>query len=72
MPTFSCKNCVAPKRHPGCHGTCQEYQTEKAKYEEMKAEHDKQRNISGGIYYQRGKKVYEAMKNRKKGKPYAQ
>jgi hypothetical protein len=38
----------------------------------MKAEHDKQRNISGGIYYQRGKKVYEAMKNRKKGKPYGQ
>lgn len=21
--TCPCKNCVAPKRHPGCHSTCQ-------------------------------------------------
>ena len=20
-----CMNCVAPKRHPGCHSTCEEY-----------------------------------------------
>lgn len=25
-----CKDCVAPKRHPGCHGTCEEYKKEKA------------------------------------------
>lgn len=31
-----CKDCVAPKRRPGCHGTCPEYLVEKA-------EHDKQR-----------------------------
>jgi len=33
---FSCKNCVAPKRHPGCHDTCKEYQSEKAKLEAKK------------------------------------
>lgn len=32
-----CKDCVAPKRHPGCHATCKEYIEEKAKYEEQKA-----------------------------------
>ena len=26
MSIKCCKNCVAPKRHPGCHSTCQEYQ----------------------------------------------
>lgn len=24
-----CIKCVAPKRHPGCHGTCEEYLKEK-------------------------------------------
>lgn len=31
-----CKDCVAPKRRPGCHGSCPEYLVEKA-------EHDKER-----------------------------
>lgn len=33
---WCCKDCVAPKRRPGCHGSCPEYLVEKA-------EHDKQR-----------------------------
>ncbi|MEE1302461.1 MAG: hypothetical protein UHD64_06725 [Bacteroidales bacterium] len=24
-----CKDCVPPKRHPGCHDTCEEYAKEK-------------------------------------------
>lgn len=32
-----CKDCVAPKRHIGCHGTCKEYLDEKAADEELKA-----------------------------------
>ena len=25
MKIKCCKDCVAPKRHPGCHGVCPEY-----------------------------------------------
>ena len=25
-----CINCVAPKRHPGCHGACKDYKKDKA------------------------------------------
>lgn len=37
-----CKDCVAPKRHPGCHATCKEYIDEKAQYEvdKQKAKED--------------------------------
>lgn len=28
-PKFPCKNCVAPKRHIGCHDKCGEYLTVK-------------------------------------------
>lgn len=31
-----CKDCVPPKRHPGCHGTCDEYLNEKAERERLK------------------------------------
>ena len=44
-----CKDCVAPKRHPGCHSTCPEYRTEKAEYEEYKAKVDKQKAIKAGL-----------------------
>lgn len=29
-----CRHCVAPKRHPACHGTCEDYK--KAKDEDIK------------------------------------
>lgn len=29
-----CMLCVAPKRHPGCHGTCSEYKQARTKYDE--------------------------------------
>ena len=35
-----CKDCVAPKRHSGCHSICEEYIKEKAKHEELKAKMD--------------------------------
>lgn len=40
-----CKDCVAPKRHVGCHSTCKEYIDEKAKDAELKAKADVDRNI---------------------------
>lgn len=30
MAKYPCINCVAPKRHPGCHDHCQEYKDVKA------------------------------------------
>lgn len=31
-----CKNCVAPKRHVGCHSTCEEYIEAKGKYDKIR------------------------------------
>ncbi len=31
-----CKDCIAPKRHPGCHSTCPEYLKAKEEWEELK------------------------------------
>lgn len=36
MKIKCCKDCVAPKRRPGCHGVCPEYLYEKALWEEEK------------------------------------
>lgn len=36
MKIKCCKDCVAPKRHPGCHGVCPEYIHEKELWEEEK------------------------------------
>ena len=63
-----CHHCVAPKRHPGCHGHCQEYITQKAEYEQIKAKHDLKRNVDSAIYGDRGNKVYKAMREREKAK----
>lgn len=35
MQIRCCKNCVAPKRHLGCHIDCEEYLKEKAENEEI-------------------------------------
>ncbi len=48
-PIKCCKSCVAPKRHPGCHGHCPEYLAEKAVYEAEKAETDKRKYINAGL-----------------------
>lgn len=38
-----CKDCVPPKRRPGCHDHCDIYQTAKAKHDKEKAEAYKKR-----------------------------
>ena len=37
MAIKCCRNCVPPKRYPGCHDKCNKYLEEKAKWEEAKA-----------------------------------
>ena len=59
-----CKECVAPKRHPGCHGTCEEYLAEKARYEILKADYNQQKKIYSDIYSQRANRVEKALKRR--------
>ena len=35
---WCCKDCVAPKRYPGCHDRCPEYQAQKAKHDKERLE----------------------------------
>ncbi|WP_406044075.1 hypothetical protein [Succinimonas sp.] len=65
-----CYKCEPPKRTPTCKfdGTCNKYAEAKALHDKQKAEIDKKRAVEDGIYYQRSDKVYQAMKNRRKGK----
>lgn len=49
MKIKCCKDCVAPKRHPGCHGVCPEYLYEKALWEEERKSFV--RNIGDSVSY---------------------
>lgn len=42
---FSCKDCVPPERHTGCHQTCEKYIEDKIQHQKEKAEYDKQKAI---------------------------
>ena len=65
MAIYCCKGCVAPKRYPGCHSTCQEYIEQKETHEKRRAEIAKQNEIDYAIMADRGKKVYNALKDRR-------
>ena len=60
MAIKCCHGCVPPKRHPACHGHCPEYLSEKEQDDKEKAEVRKQKEITGGIYYERAYKVAKA------------
>lgn len=62
MAINCCKSCVAPKRFPGCHGSCQEYTAEKTEYDRRKAEYYKEDQIRSAIYNERYRKVNHALK----------
>ena len=68
MTSFSCKDCAAPKRYPGCHDHCAEYIAERSEHDRRKAIYDRERNISNAIYCNRSEKVYKAMREREKVK----
>lgn len=65
-----CRGCIAPKRHPGCHGSCPEYIKERATYDAKKAEADRQRDIEHGLTAQAMRRSERAQKarNHMKGK----
>lgn len=57
-----CHYCVAPKRHPGCHGNCPDYAAEKAEHEKLKAADAEKRKTTNNIYSQRADNVTKALK----------
>lgn len=57
MKIKCCKDCVAPKRYPGCHGVCPEYIHEKALWEEEKTAIREERRIRSELYEQRSEGV---------------
>lgn len=45
MRETPCRYCVAPKRHIGCHGKCQEYIDWKAEWDAFQKEQKRERLI---------------------------
>lgn len=64
MAFHSCKECVAPKRYPGCHSHCPEYIAEKEKYEKRKAEYYGDTKVQSGLVAQRTASISRARKAR--------
>lgn len=65
MAIKCCYGCVAPKRYPGCHGTCPEYLAEKAKHdEEMEADYKRRKTIQD-LNEQRYRAITKATKNKR-------
>lgn len=40
-----CKGCIPPKRHPGCHSTCEEYLRQHKKHNQEREERYQMRKI---------------------------
>lgn len=49
---WCCKDCVAPKRRPGCHGTCPEYIVQKAEHEKEREERQKTQQMAYDLRHQ--------------------
>lgn len=45
----ACKNCVAPKRHPGYQDHCEEYAADKAAYEKIKESLKREKEVDAAI-----------------------
>ena len=70
MAINCCWDCIAPKRHPGCHSHCPEYLAEKAKHDFEKAIRDQKKFVDEGLTAQaisgfcKAKKAQKRMKGR--------
>lgn len=63
---YSCKDCVAPKRYPGCHAVCPEYLAEKEKHDKEKEIIAKNKYIYDGLNAQAVNSIYKSKKILKK------
>jgi hypothetical protein len=59
-----CRYCVAPKRHPGCHDKCPDYEEDRKKYDAKKAEFDKKKKEQDEIYRQRENGIRRAIRGK--------
>lgn len=60
-----CKDCVPPKRHVGCHSTCETYLEAKRKYdEEMKVIRERKR-LESDIVSTQVQSYYRRMKRKR-------
>ena len=66
MKIKSCKDCIAPKRYPGCHDVCPEYIHEKALWEEEKKAIREERRIRSELYEQRFEGVQKALRHKRR------
>lgn len=57
-----CRNCVAPKRHPGCHGHCPEYLNDKKASDARRASKLRESSIIGGSYEQQQRQIRSALR----------
>lgn len=69
MPIKCCKDCVPPRRYPGCHRHCQKYLEEKRLYEIQK---QKERAAKSPrlTNYDFDKIAYSACKRHKRHRDY--
>lgn len=65
MAKRSCYGCIPPRRHPGCHATCPDYEKDDAEHQERKAAENKRKKILYGLTGQRTSAVAKAYKKRK-------
>ena len=66
MTITCCKECVPPKRYPGCHGSCEEYIAQRTEYKRMKDAYAQKERIARTICGERSVKVFKALKDRKR------
>lgn len=66
MGITCCKDCIAPKRHIGCHEVCLEYLSEKKKHDEMKEKRHRWLKLEGALYAQRERGIQKALRSRRK------
>lgn len=61
-----CKDCVAPKRHTGCHENCSEYLYEKKLHDERRQAISEKRQAENALYSQRERAVHKALRHRRR------
>ena len=60
-----CNGCVAPKRHPDCHGSCPEYAKERAELDESKRIINQRTYTAAGVQEQKYDRITKAVKRRR-------
>lgn len=69
---YSCRNCVPPKRHPGCHAVCEAYLKEKETCDKARDQRRHDQRIKDDCYISARKaKKYAENQQRKGRRPYS-